>query len=163
MIAYIEKEIPVLRGETEGRTATVLSERDLANVKMNVNVTVLREGAIIEFLDKLIVKQQKRRATDADYAPKNTYILMNVDGKQRWIGLGTFTRRNFNTSDRAFISPISKDIPEDISVLEFYNSFKHKKFKVDHREKVETNVFTDAGVRTEEKTFTEYPVLVYAE
>ena len=87
---------------------------------------------------------------------------MNVDGKQRWIGLGTFTRRNFNTSDRAFISPISKDIPEDISVVEFYNNFKDKKFKVDHREKVETNVFTDAGVRTDEKTMTEYPVLVYA-
>lgn len=162
MIAYNEKEIPVLRGETDGRTAVVLSENDLANVKMNVNVTVLKEGAIVEFLDKLVVKQQKRRATDKDDAPKNTFILMNVDGKQRWIGLGTFTRRNFNTSDRAFISPISKDIPEDISVVEFYNNFKDKKFKVDHREKVETNVFTDAGVRTDEKTMTEYPVLVYA-
>lgn len=163
MITYNEKEVPVLRGETDGRTAVVLSENELANVKMNVNVTVLKEGAIIEFLDKLIVKQQKRRATDTDYAPKNTFILMNVDGKQRWVGLGTFTRRNYNTSDRAFISPISKDIPEDISILEFYNTFKQRKFKVDHREKVETNVFTDAGVRTAEKTMTEYPVLVYAE
>lgn len=162
MLIFNDKDIPVLRGETEGRTAMVLSESDLQNVKMNVNVTVLKEGAIVEFLDKLVVKQQKRRATDADDAPKNTFILMNVDGKQRWIGLGTFTRRNFNTSDRAFISPISKDIPEDISVVEFYNNFKDKKFKVDHREKVETNVFTDAGVRTDEKTTTEYPVLVYA-
>ena len=163
MIAYNEKEIPVLRGETDGRTAVVLNENDLNNVKMNVNVTVLKEGAIVEFLDKLVVKQQKRRATDKDDAPKNTFILMNVDGKQRWIGLGTFTRRNFNTNDRAFISPISKDIPEDISVVDFYNTFKDKKFKVDHREKVETNVFTDEGVRTDAKTTTEYPVLVYAE
>ena len=162
MLIFNDKDIPVLRGEAEGRTAMVLSESDLQNVKMNVNVTVLKEGAIVEFLDKLVVKQQKRRATDADDAPKNTFILMNVDGKQRWIGLGTFTRRNFNTADRSFISPISKDIPEDISVVEFYNNFKDKKFKVDHREKVETNVFTDAGVRTDEKTTTEYPVLVYA-
>ena len=162
MIAYNEKKIPVLRGETDGRTASVLSEQDLANVKMNVNVTVLKEGAIVEFLDKLVVKQQKRRATDAPDAPKNTFILMNVDGKQRWIGLGTFTRRNFNTPNRSYISPISADIPEDVSVVDFYNNFKDKKFKVDHREKVETNVFTDAGVRTDEKTTTEYPVLVYA-
>lgn len=162
MITYNEKEIPVLRGETEGRTAIVLSENDLANVKMNTNVTVLRKDAIVNFLDKLVVKQQKRRATDKDNAPKNTFILMNVDGKQRWIGLGTFTRRNFNTAGRDFISPISKDIPEDISVTDFYNAFKDKTFKVVDRVSIETNVFTDAGERTDEKTHTEYPVLDYA-
>lgn len=161
MIAYNETEIPVLRGEAEGRSAQVLSETDLRNVKMNDTFTVLKKGAIVEFLDRLIVKQQKRRATDPDNAPKNMFILMNVDGKHRWIGLGTFTRRNFNTANRDFISPISKDIPENMPVSAFYNQFKNKKFRVIDRISIQTDVFDANGNITGEKTLTEYPVLDY--
>lgn len=159
---FNEKEIPVLTGESQGRTAVVLTEAQLSSVEMRNNATLLPKGAIIEFLDKLVVKAQKRRATDDDEAPKNYSILCVVNGKQRFIGLGTFTRRDFNKEGRPFISPISVDVPENSNVVEFYNAFKEKTLVVADRVKVETNVFTDAGDRTDEKTFTEYPVLEYA-
>lgn len=163
MINYNEKEIPQLRGETDGRSAVVLSEADLENVKMNAATTNLPEGATVEFLDKLVVKAQKRRKTDADDAPKNNFILMSVNGKQRWIGLGTFTRRRFDVEGNPFISPdVAKDIPEEIPVKEFYDKFKDKKYKVKERISVKTNVFDDAGNRTEQTTTTWYPVLIYA-
>lgn len=159
---FNEKEIPVLTGESQGRTAVVLTEEQLSSVEMRNNATLLPKGAIIEFLDKLVVKAQKRRATDAEDAPKNYSILCSVSGKQRFVGLGTFTRRDFNKEGRPFISPISADVPENSNVVEFYNAFKDKKLVVTDRVKIETNVFTDAGDRTDEKTFTEYPVIEYA-
>lgn len=162
MITFNENEIPQLRGETDGRSAVVLDEASLGNVTMNAAVTNLPKDASVEFLDKLVVKAQKRRKTDAEDAPKNNFILMSVNGKQRWIGLGTFTRRRFDMEGNPFISPISKDIPEDISVKEFYNQFSSKKFKVQDRVPVQTNVFDDAGNRTDKTTTTQYPVLVYA-
>lgn len=162
MITFNENEVPQLRGETDGRSAVVLDEASLGNVTMNATVTNLPKDANVEFLDKLVVKAQKRRKTDADDAPKNNFILMSVNGKQRWIGLGTFTRRRFDMEGNPFISPISKDIPEDISVKEFYNQFSSKKFKVQDRIAVQTNVFDDAGNRTDKTTTTQYPVLVYA-
>ena len=163
MITYNEKEIPQLRGETDGRSAVVLSEADLAKVSMNASVTNLPKDAIVEFLDKLVVKAQKRRKTDAEDAPKNYFLLMSVNGKQRWIGLGTFTRRRFDVEGNPFISPeIAKDIPEDINVVDFYNQNKSKTYKVQERIPVKTNIFDDAGNRTEATTTTQYPVLVYA-
>ena len=160
MIEYNEKKLPTLRGENE-RAAVVLTEDQLNETIMNQPSTVLPKDAIVEFLDKLVVKAQKRRSTDADDAPKNNFILMSVNGNQRWIGLGTFTRRRFDVNDRPFISPISEDIPEEISITEFYNKMKDKKFKVVDVIDVETNVFDDAGNRTDEKTITRYPVLDY--
>lgn len=162
MINYNVNEVPQLRGETDGRSAVVLNEADLEKATMNAAVTVLPKDATVEFISELVVKAQKRRKTDADDAPKNNFILMAVNGKQRWIGLGTFTRRRFDVDGNPFISPISADIPEDINVKEFYNKFKDKKFKVKERIPVQTNVFDDAGNRTEKTTTTNYPVLVYA-
>lgn len=163
MIDYNEKEIPQLRGETDGRSAVMLSEADLENVKLNAAVTNLPEGATVEFLNKLAVKAQKRRKTDPENAPKNNFILMSVNGKQRWVGLGTWTRRRFDVQGNPFISPeVAKDVPEDISVKEFYEKFKDKKYKVKERISVKTNVFDDDGNRTSETTTTTYPVLVYA-
>ncbi len=159
---FNEKEIPVLTGESQGRTAVILTEEQLPSVEMRNNATLLPKGATIEFLDTLMVKAQKRRATDDDNAPKNYSILCSVNGKQRFVGLGTFTRRDFNKEGRPFISPISVDVPENSNVVEFYNAFKDKKLVVTDRVKIETNVFTDAGDRTDEKTFTEYPVIEYA-
>lgn len=163
MINYNENEVPQLRGETEGRSATVLNEEALKNVTMNAAATNLPKDAVVEFLDKLVVKAQKRRKTDADDAPKNHFLLMSVNGKQRWIGLGTFTRRRFDVEGNPFISPeIAKDIPEDVNIVDFYNNFKSRSFKVKERISVQTNVFDDAGNRTEKTTTTQYPVLVYA-
>jgi len=163
MINYNENEVPQLRGETDGRSAVVLNEADLTKVTMNAAVTNLPKDAIVEFLNKLVVKAQKRRKTDPDDAPKNNFILMSVNGKQRWIGLGTFTRRRFDMDGNPFISPeVANDIPEDISVKEFYDKFKDKKYKVKERINVQTNVFDDAGNRTDKTTTTPYPVLVYA-
>lgn len=163
MINYNENEIPQLRGETDGRSAVVLNEAQLNDVTMNAATTNLPKDAIVEFLDKLVVKAQKRRKTDAEDAPKNNFILMSVNGKQRWIGLGTFSRRRFDVEGNPFISPeVSRDIKEDINVVEFYNQFKDKKFKVKERIAVKTNVFDDDGNRTDKTTTTQYPVLVYA-
>jgi hypothetical protein len=163
MINYKENEVPQLRGETDGRSAVVLKEADLEKVVMNAAATNLPKDAEVEFIDRLVVKAQKRRKTDADDAPKNHFMLMSVNGKQRWIGPGTFTRRRFDVEGNPFISPeVSKDIPEDINIVDFYNQFKDKKFKVKERISVQTNVFDEAGNRTEKTTTTQYPVLVYA-
>ena len=161
MITFNDKEIPVLNGESQGRTAVVLTEDQLGSVEMRNNATLLPKDAIIQFLDKLVVKAQKRRATDKDDAPKNYSILCSVNGKQRFIGLGTFTRRDFNKENRPFVSPISKDVPENSNVVEFYNAFKDKVLKVVDRVKIQTAVFTDDGQRTDKVTETEYPVLDY--
>lgn len=161
MITFDEKQIPVLSGESQGRTAVVLTEAQLASVEMRNNATLLPKNAVIEFLDKLIVKAQKRRATDSDDAPKNYSILCSVNGKQRFVGLGTFTRRDFNKEGRPFVSPISKDVPENSNVVEFYNAFRDKVLKVVDRVKIQTNVFTDLGERTDKMMETEYPVLDY--
>ena len=164
MITYNEHEIPVLSGESQGRTATILTEDQLASVEMRNNATLLPMGAVVEFLDKLVVKSQKRRATDKDDAPKNYSILCSVNGKQRFIGLGTFVRRDFNKEDRPFISEISKDVPENSNVVEFYNAFKNKKLKVVDRVSIMTNDFNnETGERLETKSLTTYPVLAYAE
>lgn len=160
MITYNVNEVPTLRGE-ETRSAVVLTEAQLGTSLMNQPTTLLPKDATVEFLDKLIVKAQKRRETDTDDAPKNNFILMAVNGKQRWIGLGTFTRRRFDQEGNPYISPISADIPENISVSAFYDQFKNKKFRVLERISVETNVF-EGNVRTDKKTHTQYPVLVYA-
>lgn len=161
MVNFNDKEIPVLSGESQGRTATVLTEAQLASVEMRNNATLLPKDAVIEFLDKLVVKAQKRRKTDADDADKNYSILCSVNGKQRFIGLGTFVRRDFNKEGRPFVSPISKDVPENSNVVEFYNAFKDKTLKVIDRVRIQTAVFTDDGTRTDKMTETEYPVLDY--
>lgn len=161
MVNFNDKEIPVLSGESQGRTATVLTEAQLASVEMRNNATLLPKDAVIEFLDKLVVKAQKRRKTDADDADKNYSILCSVNGKQRFIGLGTFVRRDFNKEGRPFVSPISKDVPENSNVVEFYNAFKDKTLKVIDRVKIQTAVFTEDGTRTDKVTETEYPVLDY--
>lgn len=164
MITFNENEVPQLRGETDGRSAVVLNEADLEKVKMNAAVTNLPKDATVDFIDRLVVKAQKRRKTDAEDAPKNYFILMSVNGKQRWIGLGTFTRRRFDVEGNPFISPeVSKDIPEDIDVKSFYDKFHDKKFMVKDRIAVKTNVFDADGNRTEQTTTTNYPVLVYAQ
>lgn len=162
MFPYDAKAMPVLPGESAGRTAVVLTEDQLNSVEMRNNVTLLPKGATIEFLDKLVVKAQKRRPTDADGAPKNHSILCAVNGKQRFIGLGTFTRRDFNKADRPFVSPISKDVPENSNVVEFYNKFKDKKLVVTDRVSIMTNDFDDAGNRLDTQSATEYPVIDYA-
>lgn len=161
MITFNDKEIPVLNGESSGRTAVVLTEAQLGSVEMRNNATLLPKDAIIEFLDKLVVKAQKRRATDKEDAPKNYSILCSVNGKQRFIGLGTFTRRDFNKEGRPFVSPISADVPENSNVVEFYNAFKDKTLKVVDRVKIQSAVFTDDGTRTDKMQEVEYPVLNY--
>lgn len=162
MITYNPNDIPVLRGETSGRSAVVLTEDQLDKVVLNQPSTNLPEGAKVQFLDQLIVKAQKRRETDPDDADKNNFILCSVNGKQRWIGLGTFTRRRYDMEGTPFISPaIANDVPENVSIREFYNKFKDKTLKVEKRIQVKTNVFDAAGNRTEATTTTWYPVLVY--
>lgn len=163
MINYVEKEVPALRGE-ETRPAVVLSESQLGESIMNQPATNLPKGATIEFLDKLVVKAQKRRESDPDNAAKNNFILMSVNGKQTWVGLGTFTRRRFDMEGNPFISPISKDVPENVSIQGFYDAFKSKKLVVKDRIMVETNTFDAAGnVDTSKKTKTQYPVIDYAD
>ena len=162
MIKFDEKAVPALPGESQGRTAVILTPEQLSSVDMRNNVTLLPKGAIIEFIDRLVVKAQKRRATDAEDAPKNYSILCAVDGKQRFIGLGTFTRRDFNKADRPFISPISKDVPGNGNVVEFYDAFKDKKLVVADRVSIMTNDFNEAGDRLDTQSATEYPVLEYA-
>lgn len=162
MFPFNEKEMPVLPGESAGRTAEVLTEAQLSSVEMRNNVTLLPKDATIEFMDKLVVKAQKRRPTDAEDAPKNYSILCAVNGKPRFIGLGTFTRRDFSKPDRPFISPISKDVPENSNVVEFYEAFKNKKLYVKERVSIMTNDFDEAGNRLETQSATEYPVIDYA-
>ena len=153
MISYDEKSVPALFGETNGRTATVMTLDQLKGRIINQTSTTLPEGAIVEFLDTLICKAQKRNATDGPDAPTNDFILMSVNGKQRWVGVGTFSRRRFDLDGRPYISEISKDIPEDISIAEFYEKFKDKKFKVKSRVTVHSEQYGDQ----------KYPVLEYAE
>ena len=153
MIAYIEKNVPMLFGETQGRTASVMTEEQLRNRIVNQASTVLPVGAVVEFLDKLIAKAQKRNANDPEGAPTNDFILMNVNGKQRWVGVGTFSRRRFDMVGHPYISPISEDIPEDINLVDFYEKFKDKKFKVVDRITVHTDYYGDQV----------YPVLEYAD
>lgn len=153
MIQFSEKDVPALWGETQGRTSHIMSSDEMAKRILNAASTVLPIGAVLEFLDKLVVKAQKRNATDPDDAPTNDFILMSVNGKQRWIGVGTFSRRRFDLDGRPYISEISKDIPEDISIVDFYDKFKSKKFKVKDKVKVHSDAYGD----------TMYPVLEYAE
>ena len=162
MFPFDEKAMPVLPGESAGRTAVVLTEEQLNSVEMRNNVTLLPKGATIEFMDKLVVKAQKRRPTDPEDAPKNHSILCAVNGKPRFIGLGTFTRRDFNKADRPFISPISKDVPENSNVVEFYDKFKNTKLVVVDRVSIMTNDFDDAGNRLETQSASEYPIIDYA-
>lgn len=153
MILYNEKNVPMLFGETQGRTASVMTEEQLRNRIVNQASTVLPVGAVVEFLDKLIAKAQKRNVNDPEGAPTNDFILMSVNGKQRWIGVGTFSRRRFDMDGRPYISEISKDIPEDINLVDFYEKFKDKKFKVVNRVTVHSEQFGDQV----------YPVLEYVE
>jgi glutathione peroxidase-family protein len=52
--------------------------------------------------------------------------------------------------------------PQYEELQELYDKFKDKKYKVKERINVQTNVFDDAGNRTDKTTTTPYPVLVYA-
>ncbi len=158
---FNDENIPALIGESQGRTAVVLTEEHLYSVEMRNYATLLPVGAKIEFLDKLIVKAQKRHASDRDDAPKNYSILCRVNDKNRFIGLGTFTRRDYCKEGCPYISPISKDIPDNANVVEFYNAFKSKILIVTNRVQIETFQFTDTGERTGIRTVSVVPVLDY--
>lgn len=149
-----EKERPVIY--MDGNT----SSEEIKKVRMNNRGTLLPENAIVEFLDEFHLAGQKRNETDPEDAPKNWSLLCAVNGKQRWISLGTFTRRDYNKPGRPYISPFSKDVPEDIDPREFYDKFKTVKLKVTKLVPVVTNIF-EGNVRTEKTQTVHYPVLDY--
>ena len=155
MVPFIEKEIPAFPGASRGQKGQMVEAKD---VQLN-GATPLAKGAIVEFLD------QCKTCTSEN--PNNaerpfTYILMSVNGRQRWVSTGTFTQRDWNgTQD--YVSPeVGRDAAQYGNVQDLYDAFKGRKLVVADILHTKRSVW-EGGVQTDKLQAANYPILKYAE
>lgn len=149
---------PMLPGERQGQEVRQAS-KDAAKAAVVGGASNLPLNATIEFpFEEPIVYEQDRQGSDN----KNYYLGAKVNGKDRCILVGTFTRTDFNGDG----SPISEDVTafarQYDNVWDLGSALLGKKLKVTGTKKCKTSVWEN-GVATDRTRTVNYPILEFVE
>ena len=149
---------PMLPGERQGQAVRTAS-KEMAKAAVVGGASNLPLNAEIEFpFTEPIVFEQDRQNDPQDR--KNYYIGAKVNGKDRCILVGTFTRTDFNGDG----SPISEDVTafarQYDNVWDLAEALLGKKLKVTGMKKCQTSVWNE-GVATDKMRPVNYPILEF--
>jgi len=155
MFPFNEKEIPAFPGASRGQKGQLVEAKD---IQLNGS-TPLAKGALVEFLDKCVTcTSENPNNPDRPF----TYILMAVNGKQRWISTGTFTQRDWNGTQQ-FVSPeIGRDASQYSNAQDLFDALHNHKMVVDDILHTKRTVW-EGGVQTDRLQPANYPILKYVE
>lgn len=147
---------PMLPGERQGQEVRSAS-KETAKAAVVGGASNLPLNAIIEFpFEEPMVFEQDRQNSDQ----KNYYLGAKVNGKDRCILVGTFTRTDFNGDG----SPISEDVTafarQYDNVWDLGQALLGKKLKVASTKKCKTSVWEN-GAATDKMRTVNYPVLEF--
>lgn len=148
---------PTLPGEKRGQAVRATSKEDAKNANIG-GASVLPLNAIIDFdfEDEVPVYDQDRQNSDQ----KNYYIGAHVNGKDRCILVGTFTRTDFNGDGEAISEDVTAFARQYDNVWDLAEALKGKKMKVVDTKKCQTSVWGTDGPTDKMRT-TRYPVLEF--
>lgn len=149
---------PMLPGERQGQAVRTAS-KEMAKAAVVGGASNLPLNAEVEFpFSEPIVFEQDRQNDPQDR--KNYYIGAKVNGKDRCILVGTFTRTDFNGDG----APISEDVTtfarQYDNVWDLAEALLGKKLKVTGMKKCQTSVWTN-GVATDKMRTVNYPILEF--
>lgn len=154
MVPFVETEMPPKPGESRGKKSQIV---DAKTVTLN-GASPLAQGSIIEFLDKCVTCQTEGNVEGKFF----NSILMCVNGKHRWIGLGTFTQIDW-CGDKNLVSPeVGGDFRQYKTAQDLWDAMHNKKLIVKSILHTRKQVWKD-GKPTDETEPAHYPVLEYVQ
>jgi len=154
MVPFVEDEMPAMPGQSRGKKSEIV---DAKSVQLN-GASPLAKGSIIEFLDRCITCQTEGNVEGKFF----NSILMSVNGKHRWIGVGTFTQVDWCGS-RNLVSPeVGRDARQYKNAQDLWDALHTRKIIVADILHTKKQVWKD-GKATDETEPANYPVLKYAE
>lgn len=147
---------PLLPGERNGQAVRAASKETAKNANIG-GASVLPLNATVEFpFDEPQVFEQDRQNSDQ----KSYYIGAKVNGKDRCILVGTFTRTDFNGDG----APISEDVTafarQYDNVWDLAQALLGKKMMVIGTKKCQTSRWIN-GEATDQMRTVHYPVLQF--
>ena len=147
---------PTLPGEQQGQEVRQAS-KDVAKAAFVGGSSNLPMNAVIEFpFEEPIVYEQDRPGSDK----KNYFLGAKVNGKDRCILAGTFTRVDF-LGDGMPISPeVSEYVSQFDNLWDLGVGLLGKKLKVTGLKACETSVWAN-GQPTEQTRIVRYPILEF--
>ena len=149
---------PVLPGERQGQEVRYTPEEIANKVVISFGgSSSLSPNSIIEFpFEEPIIYEQDRQGSDY----KNYFIGAKVNGKDRCILVGTFTRTDFNGDG----SPISEEVTafarQYDNVWDLAEALLGKKLQVINTKPCQTSIWQN-GVATDKMRTVRYPVLKF--
>ncbi len=150
---------PLLPGERNGQVVRATSKEDAKNANIG-GASVLPLNAVIDFdfTDEVPVYEQDRQNSDQ----KNYYLGAHVNGKDRCILVGTFTRTDFNGDGEAISADVTAWARQYDNVWDLAEALKGKKMKVVSTKKCQTSIWRN-GAATDKMRTVNYPVLEFVE
>ena len=147
---------PMLPGERNGQEVRMTSKETAKNAAIG-GASVLPLNAIVDFdFDEVPIFDQDRQNSD----DKSYYVGAHVNGKDRCILVGTFTRTDFN-GDGELISPeVGAFARQFDNVYDLAEALKGKKMQVKDTKKCQTSIW-QSGVATERMRTVHYPILEF--
>lgn len=147
---------PMLPGERSGQEVRGISKDAAKNAAIG-GASVLPLKAIVDFdFDDVPVFEQDRQNSDG----KNYYVGAHVNGKDRCILVGTFTRTDFNGDGEAISPDVSAFARQYDNVADLAEALKGKKMQVVNTKKCKASVWEN-GAATERMRTVNYPVLEF--
>ena len=147
---------PLLPGERRGQAVRAASKEVAKNANLG-GASVLPLNALVEFpfAEPQVFEQDRQNSEDKSY-----YIGAKVNGKDRCILVGTFTRTDFNGDG----SPISEDVTafarQYDNVWDLAEALLGKKLRVVDTKPCKTSIWKE-GVATDQMRTVRYPVLKF--
>lgn len=154
MVPFVETEIPAMPGEARGKKSQLIDPKE---VTLN-GASPLAKDSIVEFLDKCVTCQTEGSVEGKFF----NSILMAVNGKHRWIGLGTFTQVDWCGTKNLVSPEVGNDFRQYKTAQDLWDAMHDKKLVVKDILHTNRQVWKD-GKPTDEMESARYPVFAYAQ
>ena len=146
----------MLPGERNGQAVRAASKEVAKNANVG-GASVLPLNAIIEFPfnEPQVFEQDRQNSED-----KNYYIGAKVNGKDRCILVGTFTRTDFNGDGQPISEEVTAFARQYDNVWDLAEALLGKTIKVIETKACQTSVWAN-GQATDKMRTVRYPVLKF--
>lgn len=147
---------PLLPGERRGQAVRTASKETAKNANIG-GASVLPLNAIVEFpfAEPQVFEQDRQNSDD-----KNYYIGAKVNGKDRCILVGTFTRTDFNGDGQPISEEVTAFARQYDNVWDLAEALLGKTIKVVSTKPCQTSVWAN-GQATDKMRTVHYPVLQF--
>jgi len=152
MVPFVETEMPALPGQSRGKKSQIV---DAKSVELK-GATPLAKGSIIEFLERPVICSTEGNVEGKFF----NSILMAVNGKYRWVGLGTFTQVDW-CGDKNLVSPeVGGDFRQYKNAQDLWDAMHDRKMVVKDILHTKRQVWENGQV-TDKTEPAHYPVIEY--